>query len=157
MLIIYKHKLKNKNKTLYKHKLKNHYFKQQPLVLSYIFSYKYQTKYINVKVRHSFKLLSHSTVLQKKKKLRNYPFTYSLEKTTYCFQLIKTNFIITILVKINITIEFFCFLVGYTMRDIRYKWGDGEKSIGMSTDVELPQFKVLGHRQDQKEEHLSTG
>ncbi|GIY70201.1 gamma-aminobutyric acid receptor subunit beta [Caerostris darwini] len=54
-----------------------------------------------------------------------------------------------------------CFLeiesFGYTMRDIRYKWGDGEKSIGMSTDVELPQFKVLGHRQDQKEEHLSTG
>nr|WMV64435.1 GABA-gated anion channel Rdl subunit variant [Pardosa pseudoannulata] len=46
---------------------------------------------------------------------------------------------------------------GYTMRDIRYKWGDGEKSIGMSTDVELPQFKVLGHRQDQKEEHLTTG
>ncbi|XP_035215383.1 gamma-aminobutyric acid receptor subunit beta-like isoform X5 [Stegodyphus dumicola] len=54
-----------------------------------------------------------------------------------------------------------CFLeiesFGYTMRDIRYKWGDGEKSIGMSTDVELPQFKVLGHRQDQKEEHLTTG
>ncbi|GIY36772.1 gamma-aminobutyric acid receptor subunit beta [Caerostris extrusa] len=40
--------------------------------------------------------------------------------------------------------------IGYTMRDIRYKWGDGEKSIGMSTDVQLPQFKVLGHRQDQK-------
>ncbi|CAL1278779.1 unnamed protein product [Larinioides sclopetarius] len=54
-----------------------------------------------------------------------------------------------------------CFLeiesFGYTMRDIRYKWGDGEKYIGISTDVELPQFKVLDHRQDQKEEHLSTG
>lgn len=46
---------------------------------------------------------------------------------------------------------------GYTMNDIRYKWADGESSVGMSKDVELPQFKVLGHRRESKEVILSTG
>lgn len=37
--------------------------------------------------------------------------------------------------------------VGYTTADISYKWADGEKSVRISPDVELPQFKVLGHQQ----------
>ncbi|KAI8431015.1 hypothetical protein MSG28_001096, partial [Choristoneura fumiferana] len=36
---------------------------------------------------------------------------------------------------------------GYTMRDIRYHWKDGHTSVGMSNEVQLPQFRVLGHRQ----------
>ncbi|GBN26003.1 hypothetical protein AVEN_1496-1 [Araneus ventricosus] len=48
-------------------------------------------------------------------------------------------------------------LVGYTMKDIRYWWLEGAKSVGMSSDVELPQFKVIGHRQRSKEVPLTTG
>nr|CAH7739887.1 unnamed protein product [Callosobruchus chinensis] len=43
------------------------------------------------------------------------------------------------------------------MRDIRYKWNAGPNSVGISSGVELPQFKVLGHRQRQTTIHLSTG
>ncbi|XP_028968777.1 gamma-aminobutyric acid receptor subunit beta-like [Galendromus occidentalis] len=46
---------------------------------------------------------------------------------------------------------------GYTMSDIRYKWKDGPISIGISKEVELPQFKVLGHVQKISEVSLSTG
>ncbi|KAG5306233.1 GBRB protein, partial [Acromyrmex insinuator] len=46
--------------------------------------------------------------------------------------------------------------VGYTMRDIRYKWNSGLQSVGISNEVELPQFRVLGHRQRQTTIHLST-
>ncbi|XP_043680291.1 gamma-aminobutyric acid receptor subunit beta isoform X3 [Vespula pensylvanica] len=45
---------------------------------------------------------------------------------------------------------------GYTMRDIRYKWNAGLLSVGISNEVELPQFRVLGHRQRQTTIHLST-
>lgn len=47
--------------------------------------------------------------------------------------------------------------VGYTMRDIRYFWRDGLNSVGMSGEVELPQFRVLGHRQRATEINLTTG
>lgn len=47
--------------------------------------------------------------------------------------------------------------VGYTMRDIRYKWNAGLQSVGMSKEVELPQFRVLGHRQRQTVINLTTG
>ncbi|KAK6627275.1 hypothetical protein RUM44_009752 [Polyplax serrata] len=47
--------------------------------------------------------------------------------------------------------------IGYTMRDIRYKWNAGHKSVGISNEVELPQFRVLGHRQRATEINLSTG
>ncbi|KAG8226495.1 hypothetical protein J437_LFUL007377 [Ladona fulva] len=43
------------------------------------------------------------------------------------------------------------------MRDIRYRWNDGTKSVGISPQVELPQFRVLGHRQRATEINLSTG
>jgi len=43
------------------------------------------------------------------------------------------------------------------MRDIRYKWNDGTKSVGISSEVQLPQFRVLGHRQRATEINLSTG
>ncbi|KAL5293233.1 Rdl family protein [Megaselia abdita] len=46
---------------------------------------------------------------------------------------------------------------GYTMRDIRYFWRHGLTSVGMSKEVELPQFRVLGHKQTAKEINLSTG
>ncbi|CAG2181992.1 unnamed protein product, partial [Oppiella nova] len=46
---------------------------------------------------------------------------------------------------------------GYSMADIMYKWGiDGKGSVGMSDQVELPQFKVKGLKQLQKIEYLST-
>ena len=48
-------------------------------------------------------------------------------------------------------------LVGYTMRDIRYKWNEGPNSVGVSSEVSLPQFKVLGHRQRAMEISLTTG
>lgn len=48
-------------------------------------------------------------------------------------------------------------LVGYTMRDIRYKWNEGANSVGVSNEVSLPQFKVLGHRQRDMEISLTTG
>lgn len=48
-------------------------------------------------------------------------------------------------------------LVGYTMRDIRYKWNEGPNSVGVSNEVSLPQFKVLGHRQRAMEISLTTG
>lgn len=47
--------------------------------------------------------------------------------------------------------------VGYTMRDIRYKWNEGPNSVGVSNEVSLPQFKVLGHRQRAMDISLSTG
>ncbi|XP_024083541.1 gamma-aminobutyric acid receptor subunit beta isoform X5 [Cimex lectularius] len=46
---------------------------------------------------------------------------------------------------------------GYTMRDIRYKWNAGPKSVGIANEVQLPQFRVLGHRQRATEINLSTG
>ncbi|GBP93531.1 Gamma-aminobutyric acid receptor subunit beta [Eumeta japonica] len=44
-----------------------------------------------------------------------------------------------------------------TMRDIRYKWNEGPNSVGVSSEVSLPQFKVLGHRQRAMEISLTTG
>ncbi|XP_043461066.1 gamma-aminobutyric acid receptor subunit beta isoform X2 [Leptopilina heterotoma] len=46
---------------------------------------------------------------------------------------------------------------GYTMTDIRYKWNEGMHSVGVSSEVSLPQFKVLGHRQRAMEISLTTG
>lgn len=43
------------------------------------------------------------------------------------------------------------------MRDIRYKWNEGPNSVGVSSEVSLPQFKVLGHRQRAMEISLTTG
>ncbi|KAH7969300.1 hypothetical protein HPB52_016589 [Rhipicephalus sanguineus] len=47
--------------------------------------------------------------------------------------------------------------VGYTMKDIRYRWSDGDTSVRIAKEVELPQFKVLGHVQKAKEVALTTG
>ena len=46
---------------------------------------------------------------------------------------------------------------GYTMSDLRYQWHDGLRSVQMSPDVSLPQFLVVGHRQNQREVSLSSG
>ncbi|KAJ8709915.1 hypothetical protein PYW07_009281 [Mythimna separata] len=46
---------------------------------------------------------------------------------------------------------------GYTMTDILYVWKDGASSVGMSSEVQLPQFRVLGHRQRATVITLSTG
>lgn len=43
------------------------------------------------------------------------------------------------------------------MSDIHYKWNDGLNSVQMSSDVSLPEFKVIGHRQKTIEAALSTG
>ena len=53
----------------------------------------------------------------------------------------------------NIEIESF----GYTMSDIRYVWHVGPTSVGVSTEVSLPQFKVVGYKQRANEISLSTG
>ncbi|KAH9643278.1 hypothetical protein HF086_005940 [Spodoptera exigua] len=43
------------------------------------------------------------------------------------------------------------------MTDILYVWKDGASSVGMSSEVQLPQFRVLGHRQRATVITLSTG
>jgi gamma-aminobutyric acid receptor subunit beta len=43
------------------------------------------------------------------------------------------------------------------MSDITYKWAAGASSVGVSSEVSLPQFKVLGYRQKAFEISLSTG
>ena len=45
---------------------------------------------------------------------------------------------------------------GYTMADLKYAWNDGEKSVKMSPDVQLPQFLVVGHRQRLIEVRISN-
>ncbi len=47
--------------------------------------------------------------------------------------------------------------VGCTMDDIRYEWRRGLDSVQVSSDVSLPEFKVLGHRQKTIEASLSSG
>ncbi|XP_054166199.1 gamma-aminobutyric acid receptor subunit beta-like [Oppia nitens] len=46
---------------------------------------------------------------------------------------------------------------GYSMADIIYVWGNGPGSVGKAPGLELPQFKVVGHKQSTKIENLSTG
>ena len=51
---------------------------------------------------------------------------------------------------------------GYSMADIQYKWGidcgdQCKGAVGLAKNLELPQFKVKGHKQMQKVEILSTG
>ena len=43
------------------------------------------------------------------------------------------------------------------MSDIRYVWADGLASVGVSSEVSLPQFKVMGYRQRTGEFSLSSG
>ncbi|ENN73103.1 hypothetical protein YQE_10244, partial [Dendroctonus ponderosae] len=45
---------------------------------------------------------------------------------------------------------------GYTMKDITYKWQTGPTSVGISNEVQLPQFRVLGHRQKTTDISLTT-
>lgn len=45
---------------------------------------------------------------------------------------------------------------GYSMADIRYYW-QGKSAVKVDPDVMLPQFKILGHKQKEKEIVLSTG
>ena len=46
---------------------------------------------------------------------------------------------------------------GYSMADIVYIWAKGANSIALQKGLELPQFKIVGHRQSTKLEILSTG
>ena len=46
---------------------------------------------------------------------------------------------------------------GYSMTDIRYRWAKGGESVGIQEKLELPQFRLLGHRQKMKHVSLSTG
>jgi glycine receptor alpha-3 len=46
---------------------------------------------------------------------------------------------------------------GHTMADIEYKWGKGVDSIGVASDVSLPQFKGVGHRQQSMVIRLNSG
>ena len=46
---------------------------------------------------------------------------------------------------------------GYSMSDIKYKWGKGDKSVGLSDSLSLPQFRVVGHLQLERVIPLSTG
>jgi len=53
----------------------------------------------------------------------------------------------------NIEIESY----GYSTADITYKWRDGLKSVGLSDELSLPQFRVVGHLQSNKTTELSSG
>lgn len=46
---------------------------------------------------------------------------------------------------------------GYSMKDIRYTWSKGKESIDLSDDLTLPQFKIMGHKQEARVISLSTG
>ena len=51
---------------------------------------------------------------------------------------------------------------GYSMADIQYKWGidcteNCPEPVELAKNLELPQFKVIGHKQTQKIETLTTG
>lgn len=52
---------------------------------------------------------------------------------------------------------FIHYIDGYSMADIKYKWDKGLKSVGLSDSLSLPQFRVVGHRQQDKIIDLSTG
>lgn len=71
----------------------------------------------------------------------------------------KKNFLelFSIIVKLIQFIYLKSLLDGYSMADIRYTWSKGKDSVGLSKGLELPQFKVVGHKQEQKEVVLSTG
>lgn len=44
------------------------------------------------------------------------------------------------------------------MKDIKYKWKDGPgKSVDIAKGVQLPQFKVRGHREKERVQELTTG
>jgi gamma-aminobutyric acid receptor subunit beta len=43
------------------------------------------------------------------------------------------------------------------MSDIYYGWNSGLKSVEISNDVGLPEWKILGHRQRTIEASLTTG
>lgn len=46
----------------------------------------------------------------------------------------------------------------FSMTDIRYKFHEGKKtSVGISSDVSLPEFRILGHSLHEMEVSLSTG
>ncbi len=57
----------------------------------------------------------------------------------------------------SIFCSFFSTAVGCTMDDIRYEFDKGLDSVQVSSDVSLPEFKVLGHRQKTIEASLSSG
>nr|ALS46608.1 GABA gated chloride channel RDL2 [Tetranychus cinnabarinus] len=46
---------------------------------------------------------------------------------------------------------------GYSMRDIKYVWSKGNKSVDVQGDVTLPQFKIMGHEQESAIAALTTG
>ncbi len=70
----------------------------------------------------------------------------------YMYFYIVSNFIF-----IN-DIDFVVDTDGYSVKDITYKWKDGMKnSVSISQHVQLPQFKVRGHKEKEKIEVLSTG
>ena len=46
---------------------------------------------------------------------------------------------------------------GYSESDIRYIWAKGKDSVSLVEKLELPQFKVVGYKQDQKHVSMSTG
>lgn len=76
-------------------------------------------------------------------------WTTTTTTTTSCYNLLQPTTTTTTTTHVT--------QVGYTMRDIRYFWRDGLSSVGMSSEVELPQFRVLGHRQRATEINLTTG
>jgi hypothetical protein len=46
----------------------------------------------------------------------------------------------------------------YSEKHIAYKWKDGPRdSVGLSKNVQLPQFSIRGFRAKNKLEQLSTG
>lgn len=46
---------------------------------------------------------------------------------------------------------------GYNTRDIDYRWEKGNESVSLDTKIELPQFKILGHRMGHELQNLSSG
>ena len=43
------------------------------------------------------------------------------------------------------------------MSEITYYWVGGKEAVEVSKDVQLPQFKVVGYKLDDRVFHLTTG
>ena len=47
--------------------------------------------------------------------------------------------------------------VGFAMSEITYYWSGGLEAVKVSSDVQLPQFRLLGYRQRYRVIELTTG
>lgn len=103
----------------------------------YYITYAYSTRYVSVHIKFCFAFFPRDDI----------------DSLIYGFFLLFLN-----ILYFYFFIDFcYVFIVGYTMADIHYKWENGLNSVGVSYEVSLPQFKVLGYRLRAFEIALTSG